>query len=560
MKPISKKTMTPEELDLALNALLLKIEGKNSSDSRTEKTQEKNQQAASGSSGSVSAPTTPRLASGTKTTEKDALAFDGSKVNGDPHTTPIKRAKPVRQINIKTEVMRRPKKSSDEEQSSSSTTPRSVRFATSDSTTSVSNRSAAPTPTSTPMPIPAATPRTAAVRKEDSSSESSSQSKNKSPRTTQFRKTVSKGFSRAALNISKFGEKLSSHVASISTSTLATPKSSGRNSPEAHSSTRSSEKNNPYPEITPSIKNQAARALLKLQSDEDYKNNTEAINKITLLGALVEILNANKIEIEPRKLKMLQEETLERSKFSVVDAEIDIQTEPYVGSVMSTLKYIESMWGMEKGDRGDKYLAMIESEKKEADLCFIPMFLRDENSGFMHYKIEQADGSYKDVSSLAELADFLNQDDPESIAVRKNGEIRNQDGVLIDSLRSKYISLFTCQFISNEIGNLGFAINPTTPSVIRLYDGTPLSPSGMTNTTWSYSKTSDGGIKVKLLIERNPGSGKLSKLKNENETKIEIDDGATATIETELYFSAARDLRIGNLKVHATGWNLPKDM
>ena len=32
--------MTPEELDLALNALLLKIEGKNSSDSRIEKTQE----------------------------------------------------------------------------------------------------------------------------------------------------------------------------------------------------------------------------------------------------------------------------------------------------------------------------------------------------------------------------------------------------------------------------------------------------------------------------------------------------------------------------------------
>ena len=187
------------------------------------------------------------------------------------------------------------------------------------------------------------------------------------------------------------------------------------------------------------------------------------------------------------------------------------------------------------------------------------MFLRDENSGFMHYKIQQADGSYKDVSSLAELADFLNQGDLESMSVRKTGEVRDKDGVLTDSLRSKYISLFTCQFISNEIGNLGFAVHPKTPSVIRLYDGTPLSPAGMTHTTWSYSKTSDGGIKVKLLIERNPGSTKLSKLKNDNETKIEIDDGATATIVTELYFSADRDLQIGNLKVHATGWNLPKD-
>jgi hypothetical protein len=298
------------------------------------------------------------------------------------------------------------------------------------------------------MPTPAATPRTKQVGKEDSSSDSSSHSKAKSPRTTQFRKTLTKSFSKAAINIGKFGEKLSSQIASISTSNLPTPKSSGRNSPEAHSSTRSSEKSTPFPEITPSIKNQAARALLKLQSDEDYKNNTDAINKITLLGALVEILNTNNIEIEPRKLRMLQAEALDRSKNYEINTEIDIQTEPYAASVMHTLKYIETIWGVEKGDRGDKYLAMIDSEKKEADLCFVPMFLRDENSGSMHYKIEQADGSYKDISSLSELAEFLNQDDPESIGVRKTGEVRDIGGVLTDSLRSKYISLFTCQFIS----------------------------------------------------------------------------------------------------------------
>lgn len=559
MNPTSKQ---PENLSKLLDQLedkLSKIEGNNSSNSRTEKTQEKNQQAASGSSSSVSAPTTPRLASGPKSAEKDALAFDGSKVSGDPHTPPTKRTKLVRQINIKKEVMRLSKKSIDDDKSSSSTTPRSVRFATPDTITPVSNRSAAPTPASTPMPTPAATPRTAVVANDDSSSDSSGRSRPVSPRAKQLRKKISKGLSKAALTLGKLGEKISDQVASISTSNIPTPKSSGQNSPEVHSSTRSSEKSNPFPEITPSIKNQAARALVKLESNPDYTNTGETRKKFMLNSELINVLSNNTIEINTPRLKFLQKEALERSAHAVVDAEIDIQTEPYATSVMQTLKYIESMWGVEKGDRGNKYLAMIDSEKKEADLCFVPMFLRDENSGFMHYKIEQADGSYKDVSSLAELSDFLNQDDPESIAVRKNGEIRNQDGVLIDSLRSKYISLFTCQFISNEIGNLGFAINPTTPSVIRLYDGTPLSPSGMTNTTWSYSKTSDGGIKVKLLIERNPGSGKLSKLKNENETKIEIDDGATATIETELYFSAARDLRIGDLKVHAAGWNLPKD-
>ena len=158
MNPTSNQ---PKKLSKLLDELenkLSKIEGRNSSNSRTEKTQEKYQQAKSGSSGSVSAPTTPRLASGKKSTEKSALAFDGSKVSRDPHTPPTRRTKLERKIQTSQEVIHRPKKSSDEEKSSSSTTPRSVGFATSDATTPLSNRSVAPTPTSTPMPTPAATP------------------------------------------------------------------------------------------------------------------------------------------------------------------------------------------------------------------------------------------------------------------------------------------------------------------------------------------------------------------------------------------------------------------
>ena len=123
MKPTSKQ---PEQLSKLLDELedkLSKIEGENSSNSRTGKTQEKNQQAKSGSSSSGSTPATPSVTSGTKSTEKAALAFDGSKVNGDPHTPPIKRAKLVRQVPIKADVMQRPIKSIDDENSNSSTTP-----------------------------------------------------------------------------------------------------------------------------------------------------------------------------------------------------------------------------------------------------------------------------------------------------------------------------------------------------------------------------------------------------------------------------------------------------
>jgi hypothetical protein len=171
----------------------------------------------------------------------------------------------------------------------------------------------------------------------------------------------------------------------------------------------------------------------------------------------------------------------------------------------------------------------------------------------------------------------LNQDDPESIGVRKTGEVRivakKPDGsveenkdvstktVLTHSLRSKYISVFTCQFIANAMEVLVFGGHPSITSSIKFYDGTPITIKGFSHTTWSYSKTADGGVKVKMLIEKTPDpkiGGKYSKL--ENGTEVKTEDGAIATIEAELYFSADRDLRIGDLKVHATGWNLPKDM
>lgn len=205
MKPTSKQ---PEQLSGILEQLedkLKKIEGHNPAKSGTVKNQETNQQAMSGSSGSVSPPTTPRLTSGIKSTEKGALTFDGSKVNGDPHTPPTRKRELKRQTQIKEEVMHRPKKSSDEEKSTPSSTPRSVRFATSDATSPVSNRSAASTPTSTPMTTPMPTPRKAGA-KDDSSSDSSGSTKPRSPRTKELRKRISKGFSKAALNIGKLGE------------------------------------------------------------------------------------------------------------------------------------------------------------------------------------------------------------------------------------------------------------------------------------------------------------------------------------------------------------------
>jgi hypothetical protein len=146
-----------------------------------------------------------------------------------------------------------------------------------------------------------------------------------SPRAKQLRKKISKGLSKAALTLGKLGEKISDQVASISTSNLPTPKSSGQNSPEVHSSTRSSEKSNPFPEITPSIKNQAVRALVKLESNPDYTNTGETRKKFMLNSELINVLSNNTIEINTPRLKFLQKEALERSAHAVVDGYANIE-------------------------------------------------------------------------------------------------------------------------------------------------------------------------------------------------------------------------------------------
>ena len=318
-------------------------------------------------------------------------------------------------------------------------------------------------------------------------------------------------------------------------------------------------KRDPLADMPYTVRNQAAQALYQLELSDNYKNSNGIAQKLLLNATLISVLADHGIEFNESKLSLLHEDARKRGQHAVIDAVIDFEQEPYASSIQKTMNHIGTLLGEEKGDRGKIYAAMLAAEKTEADLCFTRMFMRDYASGFITYKIQEEDGSFKEVSSMTELAKYLNKDDPESMGVMQKGESRNSDGVLSNTLRSKYISLFTCQYLSNEFGNLAFGISPEIPSLIKLYDGTPVSPSGSTRSTWTFSRTDDGGVAVKFLFERKTVDGRDSKLKDGRETRIAIQDGALATVETELYFSADRDLEISALTLHASGWNLPKD-
>ena len=527
MKPTSKKTMSPEELDLALNALVLQIEGKKSSDSRTEKTQEKNQQATSGSSSSVSAPTTPRLTSGKKSTEKTELTFDGSKVNGNPHTTPITRAKLERKNAIKEKVIQRQIKSSDGEGSSSSTTPRSVNFTDSNTPPPLSHRSAAPTPTSTPMPTPAATPRKEVVAKDVSSSDSSGSVNPTSPRTTKFRKTISKGVSKAALNLGKFRGKLASQVSSISTSTLATPQSSARNSPK----NISPQKEDVLSFLTIKEKNNIAIVMNQFETGLDA--SISPVRKKMLLHAkLMELVPDRTKLTNLSVLDALLDDAKKRYSVAFIDQEIDLADPQFVDFVRAGINdaFIKP-WVKELATADDaevkKYLGLVQ-------ISFARDFTKSK------YEIKNLDGSIKKLTSLDEFIEFIG-DGSEGNLPKVVSNIANQNlGIFLKNLL----------FFRAQEGQI-------TKSILHLDDGTPIRPSTTPTAKYTLSKNQAGKILIdyESNISKEALGDKLLQVQiNTGISTFEV-VGATLNIKVRIEVNPDGRWYINNPHVVAENWN-----
>ena len=524
MKPTSKQ---PEQLSKLLDQLedkLSKIEDKNSSNSRTGKTQEKNQQAKSGSSSSGSTPATPSVTSGTKSTEKAALAFDGSKVNGDPHTPPIKRAKLVRQVPIKADVMQRPIKSIDDENSNSSTTPRSVRFETLDANTPVSHRSTAPTPASTPMPTPAATPR---VANDDSSSDSSGRGRPVSPRAKELRKKISKGFSKAVINLGKFGEKLSSQVSSISTSTLATPKSSGRSSPK-HGSPQNEDV---LSFLTVKEKNDIAIAMNKFEAGIDAALSP-ARKKMLLHAKLMELVPDRSKLTNLSVLDVLMVDVKKRYSVALIDKEINLADPQYLDWVNGAADgaFIKT-WDRDNATFDDselkKYLPFVQ-----------PSFARD----FSHsnYEIKNSDGSIKKLNSIDEFIEFIGP-----------GSEGNLPKV-VSNIASQNLGVFLkpVLFIRTQNGQI-------PESVLHLDDGTPIRPSVNLRQKYTLSKNSDG----KIIIDYESNASKefqkgkpMMAYKNSDSSFMNVID-ATLKIKVSIEVNPDGRWYINNPHVVAENWN-----
>jgi hypothetical protein len=401
--------------------------------------------------------------------------------------------------------------------------------------------------TTTPSSSPAATPR--------------EKDQFESPRglkANQFRKRISTTFSKVALDLSKLNDML----ASGRNSPPPSPGSTGRVSPTKITPRKKESafiKSLPY-----EVRNSAAKCFIKLQKEGNFQHSLSAKEKLVLNTGMIGVLSDHSIKYDLKNLEALAIDAENRSKNHSIDMEIDLAQEPHCKFVKEQFQFIEKKWN-EVGcltdgseitgfDKGTAYTYASKEEKKNMCLYFSPFFLRDFFGGMLTLAYEDESGKLQEIKSLEQFETFLNKGDAESEKINRMKDPW-QAAASDQFLRSKYITHFSSQLVSNVVGNIGFGIDANLPSYVKLHDGTPIIPKGDVKIAYVFKKTSNGGIDMQVSYEMKPNPDRESKLKNGGFTRTDPEAKAIASLS--LRFSKDRDFEISPLRLMATGWNLP---
>jgi len=401
--------------------------------------------------------------------------------------------------------------------------------------------------TTTPSSSPAVTPR------EKDQFESP-----RSAKANQFRKRVSKQLSKVALDLTKINEKLTPRRNSPPPS----PGSAGRVSPSKMTPRK---KESAFIKSLPlEVRNSATKCFIKLQKEGNFLPPFSSRERLVLNAGMIGVLSDHGIKYDLKNLEALVIDAENRSKNHSIDMEIDLTQEPHCKFVKEQFQFFEKKWN-EVGcltdgseitgfDKGTAYTYASKEEKENMHLCFSPFFLRDFFGGKLTLAYEDDLGRLQEIKSLEQFETFLNEGDAESEKIKQMKDPW-QAAASDQFLRSKYITHFSSQLVSSAVGNIGFGIDASLPSYVKLHDGTPIIPKGDVKISYVFRKKSDGGIDMQVSYQMKPSPDRESNLKNGGFTRTDPEAKAIASLS--LRFSKDRDYEISPLRLIATGWNLP---
>lgn len=386
-----------------------------------------------------------------------------------------------------------------------------------------SKRSGSPSvsTTTTPSSSPAVTPR--------------EKDQFESPRgvkADQFRKRISKQFSKVALDLSKINEKLSPGRNSPPSS----PGSAGRVSP---SKTTPRKKESTFIKSLPyEVRNSAAKCFIKLQKEGNFHPPFSGRDRLVLNAGMIGVLSDHGIKYDLKNLEALAIDAENRSKNMVIDMEVDLSDPAYTSFYASAVDgaFLKT-WIKDSSDVVDSNGNVMGDVTKAR-----PTFIRDFKNST--YKIKEKDGSLTNISSIDSFLEFFSKHENKNI------------GKIVSNIASQNLGMFFKNVLFRRTDE-----NGECQSILRLTDGTPIQPLSNLKATYILSRDSKGNVIIdyELHCDSNAGKSKLSvKTIVDDPQTIEVGENANLTIKSRVVIEPDGEWSIDNPHVYAEFWNLRK--
>lgn len=343
----------------------------------------------------------------------------------------------------------------------------------------------------------------------------------------QLRKKASKRLSQLKIDLSELAQKMS-------------PRSE-RSSPEKSSPVRKASPRKDDPRlavISLAERHRIATEMVELCQSDEYKKASETRQSMLFNGRLIGFLDSYPDLLNTETLKALRTDLEWRMPYACIDTVVDLADERFVASVKKELegRFMQS-WGNEKaGEEG-------ESQYPEAKGKMTKTFLRD--FPVTSHVLKFDDGRMEKIDHPARLMDF--------VGAGKGGDLT----YLVSHVANQNLTAFLNTVLFRRASEDG-----KFDSVLRLWDGSPVTPRGNMRSSSTYSKDSAGNIILeheyfcsKLTSPTNLGLAPA----NDSFNKKSAHDHAELTVKVRVKFAPDGEWKIQNPQVRAKGWNVPAE-
>lgn len=290
--------------------------------------------------------------------------------------------------------------------------------------------------------------------------------------------------------------------------------------------------------LTTAQRNRLATEMADYCLRSDYQAAGPARQSMLFTGKLGQLLEAEGVALNDKLADLLNADLQARMVNAAVDVHVDLQ-DPRYRTYINDAVAAQFMQNWRKDKAGEEAFEKYPAAKG----VLTKTFLRD--FGVTRHYLRHPDGRLETVRDPMQIAKFIGQGESGDLAERVS-HVANQN-----------LTIFLHRALFARSDAEG-----KRDSVIRLADGTPVTPRGAMEVTCTYARQADGTVVLQheMHCVRKPNSAPLSVLKaGEAFGAKTVPDHAELHVFTQISFSPDGEWQIGDPHVRAAGWNQTVD-